>query len=340
MTKSEPPDWAWKIANGDVDFRGENLPNQIFSGLDLHQRDFRRAFLRGCRFDSCDLNGANFAEADLSWANFRGARCNDADFSNSNLSKANFYQTDLRGAAFLGCNLFSTIFRESVMGQTVFANLDLETCVGLDSVRHSGHSSVAVECLYRSGNNLPIVFLKGVGLPQILLDYLPALIEAGGPIQFHSCFISYSHNDEAFARRLWNALRNERVRVWYAPEEMKGGKKLFEQIDRAINLHDKILIILSKESISSNWVETEIRRARTQEKQTGERKLFPIRLCDMGTLKSWECFDSDSGRDIAKEVREYFIPDFSEWTKPLMFEKEFAKLCRDLRREGVRPTAC
>ena len=183
-----------------------------------------------------------------------------------------------------------------------------------------------------------MMFLKGVGLPEILLDYLPALIEAGGPIQFHSCFISYSHIDEAFARRLWNSLRNERIRAWYAPEEMKAGKKLFEQIDRAINLHDKLLIVLSKESISSNWVETEIRRARKQERRTGERKLFPIRLCDMDTLKAWECLDTDSGQDIAVEVREYFIPDFSDWTKPAKFEKEFLRLCRDLRREGVKPT--
>jgi len=179
-------------------------------------------------------------------------------------------------------------------------------------------------------------FLKGIGLPQVFLDYLPALVEADRPIQFHSCFISYSHTDEAFARRLWSSLRNERIRVWYAPEEMEGGKKLFDQIDRAINMHDKLLVVLSKESISSNWVETEIRRARKQEKRIGERKLFPIRLCDMETLQGWDCFDSDSGQDIAEEVREYFIPDFSDWTKSAKFEKEFAKLCRDLRRLGVK----
>jgi hypothetical protein len=53
------------------------------------------------------------------------------------------------------------------------------------------------------------------------------------------------------------------------------------------------------------------------------------------TLRAWECFDSDAGRDIAAEIREYFIPDFSEWIKPGMFEGEFKKLCRDLRKEGV-----
>jgi hypothetical protein len=266
VNKSEPPDWAWKIANDSVDFRGEHLEGESLSGLDLHQRDFRRAVLRKTKFVDCDLTGANFGEADLSDANFRGAKCVDVDFSNANLSRANFYRANLQGAAFVRSNLFFTNFRESRLGQTVFANLDMETCVGLDSTTHDGPSSIGIECLYRSGGNLPVSFLKGVGLTQILLDYLPSLIEAGSPIQFHSCFISYSHTDEAFARKLWNGLRNERITVWYAPEEMKGGKKLFEQIDRAIQMHDKLLIVLSKESMSSNWVQTEIRRARKQER--------------------------------------------------------------------------
>ncbi|MGA2852744.1 MAG: hypothetical protein ABSE90_01235 [Verrucomicrobiota bacterium] len=28
------------------------------------------------------------------------------------------------------------------------------------------------------------------------------------------------------------------------------------------------------------------------------------------TLRDWTCFDADRGKDLAKEVREYFIPDF------------------------------
>ena len=335
MDESKKIELAEKLIEGAMDFRDQNLAGAVYSGLNAQQRDFRRAFMRKAEFVSSDLTGATFVEADLSDANFREANCRGVDFSHSNLSRANFYRADLRGASFIGSNVFSTIFRESSIGQTVFANLDMETCVGLDSVRHSKHSSVAVECLYRSGSNLPLKFLKGVGLSQILLDYLPSLIQAGSPIQFNSCFVSYSHTDEAFARRLWNSIRNEGIQVWFAPEEMKGGRKLFEQIDRAIHMHDKLLIVLSKESISSEWVQTEIRRARKQEKLKRERKLFPIRLCSMDTLQSWECLDSDSGRDIAVEIREYFIPDFSAWRKEELFEAAFKKLCRDLRREGV-----
>ena len=61
--------------------------------------------------------------------------------------------------------------------------------------------------------------------------------------------------------------------------------------------------------------------------------------CSLGWLrqrrKAWECFDSDTGRDIAEEIREYFIPNFSGWRKLGRFDAEFKKLCRDLYREGV-----
>jgi uncharacterized protein YjbI with pentapeptide repeats len=336
-------DWAAKIADEAPDLRGQNLEGECFSGVSLTEQDFRRAILRRAEFINCDLTGANFADADLTASNFKGAKLENVDFSNANLSRANFYQAQLVGAVFVGANLYFTTFRESTMGQTVFALADMDTCIGLDSITHKTSSSVAVECLTGLGENLPLKFLEGAGFTEILLQYLPSLIEAAKPIRFHSCFISYSHLDESFARKLWARMRQERISVWYAPEELKGGQKLFDQIDRAIQMHDKLLIVLSKSSMVSNWVQTEIRHARKQEKLTGERKLFPIRLCDMDTLKSWECFDADSGRDIAVEIREYFIPDFSDWNKPPkdpshppMFEASFGKLLRDLQREGVQ----
>jgi hypothetical protein len=42
--------------------------------------------------------------------------------------------------------------------------------------------------------------------------------------------------------------------------------------------------------------------------------LFPMRLIGFETLRDWECFDADTGKDSAREIREYYIPDFSDWT--------------------------
>src|SRR5207244_8404145 len=150
-------------------------------------------------------------------------------------------------------------------------------------------------------------------------------------IQFYSSFISYSHKDEAFAQRLYSRLRDAGLRVWYAPEDVQGGKKLHDQIFDAIRLHDKLLLILSDHSMNSQWVATEIRRARAQEANDARRILFPIRLCSFDAIRKWELFDADAGKDLAVEVREYFTPDFSDWKDHDAFEKTVTRLIRDLR---------
>ena len=44
----------------------------------------------------------------------------------------------------------------------------------------------------------------------------------------------------------------------------------------------------------------------------------------MKTLCAWECLDSDTGEDLAEEVRKYHIPDFSHWKNHDAFEAAFA----------------
>jgi hypothetical protein len=56
-------------------------------------------------------------------------------------------------------------------------------------------------------------------------------------------------------------MRREKLRVWFAPEDIQGGKKLHQQIERAIQVHDRLLLVLSESSIHSEWVITEIRNA-------------------------------------------------------------------------------
>ena len=113
---------------------------------------------------------------------------------------------------------------------------------------------------------------------------------------------------------------------------MKGGQKIFEQIDRAIRAFDKVLLILSEASMRSEWVITEIRKARRVEQLMNRRVLFPISVVPFDSIQNWECFDADSGKDLGVEVREYFINDFSEWNVRDAFEMASSRLIRDLRR--------
>ncbi len=149
--------------------------------------------------------------------------------------------------------------------------------------------------------------------------------------RFYSCFISYSHRDERFAEELVARLRQAGIKIWYAPEDMRAGQKIHDQIKAAISQFDKLLIILSPSSMQSEWVRTELRNARKREIEENRRILFPISLVSMDVLRQWECFDADTGRDLACELREYLIPIFTNWHDPGDFDAQFRKVLQGLQ---------
>lgn len=288
------------------------------------------------REENPEIEEPELFEADLFGERLQGINLSGADLGGANLYGADLRNADLSGASIVGANMTLAIldgadFTDAYVGNTVFGRNDLSKVEGLDAMTHVFPSTVGIDTLYKSGRKIPEDFLRDCGVPDEFVAYLPSLIGARQAIEYYSCFISYSSKDEEFARRLYSRMRDEHLRVWFAPEELKGGEKLREQIDRAIQVHDRLLIVLSEHSLCSKWVETEIRRARATEVREKRRKLFPIRLVGYERLQAWECFDSDTGEDLAREVREYYIPDFTNWKEHDSFETEFAKLLKALR---------
>jgi hypothetical protein len=162
-----------------------------------------------------------------------------------------------------------------------------------------------------------------------LIEYLPSLL--GEPIQFYSCFISYSSADEAFCRQLHARLQVAGLRVWLAPHDNDGGRNIHPQMDDVIRLYDILLLVLSADSMQNPWVKDEIHRARGYERVERRRFLFPVRLVDDVTIRDWECFDTDTAMDLATEIRKHYIPDFTAWEKPKAFEAAVGRLLRDLK---------
>ena len=308
----------------DADLTGANLSKASCLGINFNGADMSDVVLTYANLREAKLQNAYLNESDLQGADLSYAKLNDAILTGSNLIDTCFNGTELANADFSG----------AYMAGATFAATDLSLVKGLDSVRHYAPSTIGIDTLYISEGKIPTSFLKGCGLPEEFITQIPALALAAEAIQFYSCFISYSSKDEEFAKRLYSRMRDEGLRVWYAPEDIKGGEKLHEQIFRAIQLHDRLLVVLSENSLQSEWVMTEIRRARKTEIEENRRKLFPIRLVDFETLQKWECFDADSGKDLAIEVREYFIPDFSDLKDHDSFENSFDRLLRDLRASG------
>jgi hypothetical protein len=144
--------------------------------------------------------------------------------------------------------------------------------------------------------------------------------------EYYSCFISYSSKDEAFAQRLHTDLQQKGVRCWFAPEDMKIGDKIRPRIDESIRIHDKLLLVLSKNSINSTWVEKEVETAFEEENKRKQTVLFPVRLdkAVMDTDQAWAA-------DIR---RTRHIGDFSWWKDHDAYQQAFERLLRDLKAEG------
>jgi uncharacterized protein YjbI with pentapeptide repeats len=163
-----------------ADLRGANLSNA----------DLRGAYLRGAYLNFASLNRADLSRADLSRADLSQAYLNGANLSGANLSDADLSGAYLNWVNLGGANLSGANLRGARCLETSFANLDLLQVKRLDSVKHLGPSTIVTNTRFRSYGKIPEAFLRGCGLPDSLIEYLPTLIGSMDPIQFHSCFVS------------------------------------------------------------------------------------------------------------------------------------------------------
>ncbi len=211
-------------------------------------------------------------------------------------------------------------------------------------MQHRAPSTLGIDTIYKSKGNIPEVFLRGCGVPADFITYMRSLV--GKPFDFYSCFISYSSKDDQFAQRLHADLQQKGVRCWFAPEDLKIGDKFRTRIDESIRVYDKLMVILSENSIRSPWVEDEVEAALEKERQKpglgirdtrhgqgaaalekertpGNTVLFPIRLDDaaMETDQAW----------AASLRRTRHIGDFRAWKDHDEYQKSFERLLRDLK---------
>ena len=148
-------------------------------------------------------------------------------------------------------------------------------------------SIIGIDTVYRSRGMIPEVFLKGAGVPDSFIEYMSTLV--GSHINYSSCFISYSSKDLAFAERLYADLQSKGVRCWFAPHDVKLATKFDLALSKSIRVHDKLLLVLSENSITSTWVKKEVETTFEKEAQQNKSVLFPIRFAQslMHTPQAW-----------------------------------------------------
>jgi kynurenine formamidase len=97
------------------------------------------------------------------------------------------------------------------------------------------------------------------------------------------------------------------------------GDKFIDEIDTAIRIGEKVVLVLSENSIKSVWVEDEVTTA--EERKRGTTVLFPIRLDDavVETKEAW-----------AAKLRVRHIGDFSQWKNHDDYQRTLQRVLRDL----------
>jgi len=321
-----------------VNFSAANLSEADFFGASLNGANLVRANLSKANLSNTNLGNADLSYADLWQSYLSGTELAGANLRHANLGKAtlnneNLRETDLRGASLYyailqrvdlsDAKLSKTEFSQCTMGGVIFNNVDLSRCKGLEEIQHRGPSTIGIDTIHRSAGIIPERFLRGAGVPEPFIINMKSLVGAMSPIEFYSCFISYSSKNQDFAERLYSDLQSRKVRCWFATEDLKIGDKLRPAFDEAIRVHDKLMVLLSEHSVRSEWVEKEVETAFEKERQQNRTVLFPIRLDDavMETKEAWAA-------DIR---RTRHIGDFRQWKNHDLYKKAFERLLRDLK---------
>lgn len=187
----------------NIDLNGANLFRAKFVRADLFHADLFEAYASRCDFADADLRWAdlchadvagsnlknaklchaNMLSADLSEANLSGADLSFANLASANLSGANLSRSNLYAASFFSAKLDRVDFTGARMNMTLLSACDLSQCVGLDTIKHTGPSSIGLDTLVKSfwksedrfTPALNAFFLKA-GVPEQFLQMMPKML--------------------------------------------------------------------------------------------------------------------------------------------------------------------
>jgi uncharacterized protein YjbI with pentapeptide repeats len=306
---------------GNASLRAANLSGMDLRRIQLHDADLSQANLNEANLSECVLTSANLFLASLVRANLNRADLQATDFRDANLTEADLSDTYLGGAVFSRATLSRANLKAATINATTFGDNDLSSVYGLISLKHGGPSIIGIQTLYRSKGNIPEEFLRGCGIPEDFISYVPSLFSKA--LQVYSCFISYSSKDQSAVSQIYEDLKKAGVRCWFAPQDLKTGDNFSNSLDEAISQSDKVLLVLSSNSVRSEWVRIEVQKALERELETNKKIIFPIRLDDAVL---------ETDRDWALELRKLkHITDFRNWTDRDNYQKAISRLVRDLQ---------
>jgi len=275
--------------------------------------------------DKATLMGTNFEKARLERASMKGVNAANSSFKLAILSMANLSESYLANTYFLRTDMRGAALNNAHLGLTLFVDTNLYGVTGLESCEHGSFSFIDHRTVAQSGE-INFDFMKGCGLPEALIRHFPDLVK--GTVRYMDCFISCSEVDIEFAELLYKDLEENGVKCWLYKHDLPWGARQWDAINDAIERNDKLILVLSKDSIQSEWVEDEVTKAFEEERRRKEDILLPLMLDDavMRSKEPWATKVKDS-RNIA---------DFQHWIDPDQYQRLFDRLMKLLLKPNPR----
>ncbi len=101
----------------------------------------------------------------------------------------------------------------------------------------------------------------------------------------HQVFLSYAHEDKATAQKIAESLRSAGIRVWFDQWELRAGDSIAARANQAVAASDVLLVLLSRKSVSSRWMRSELAASLSRELNSRAVTVIPaiIEDCEVPT---------------------------------------------------------
>ncbi|MDQ4025349.1 MAG: toll/interleukin-1 receptor domain-containing protein [Actinomycetota bacterium] len=334
------------LALDGADLSGADLRDSAFYGCSFANADFSSAILTGARFEHTDLVGANLYGAALSGATFFRAALTNVDLRAADCNEAMFLGVpcqgaDLRWAKFV-FSVFANVdstgarFDHTRVAGVSFCNVDIGSFCEATSMVHGSPSFVDAQTVMQSYRHPRLKsFMIDCGVPELFAEYMIDCARALGEDALRelmqSTFISYGGPDEAFSRRLYDALRAHGVVVFFFPETARVGERIGDEVFNALQRHDRMILVCSRTSLDRPGVLNEIQETLDREaRDGGATYLIPVML-DSYLLEEW----SEKQPVLAKRVKSRVAADFRDSGS---FDAALARLLAALRKKTPKTT--
>ena len=293
---------------------GGTLRHAVLKGADLSYAVFSYADL-----ERADLSGADLTAADFSWANLSYADLRGATLTGTSLTMTNLTGADLRGAKIVKSDFESSVLHRAMAGGTLFANCDLRSVIGLDSMLHGAPSTIALDTLARSGGRIPRLFLEGAGVAEPLIAAQDVLTAERRT--YPTVLLIGSMADSEMAERLCQNLSEVHIPAWALyPDDEDALNSGEASLDHTV-YYDRLALLCTDAALENPLTSryfAELVRAGTKPSAAplmalGFGDLFyqrQDRLCTR--LRTGDTLDFRNGEDSALQslVRELTAPVF------------------------------